>query len=222
MDKPAITIFGSSTAYFSFSKPPGKSYVDMLKDTAYEVRPYCMNGYTIWHANYILPNLLNYRGRDNWVILHVGASETMTMKASNFLELSSYWLNYGVVDHYFMTFIAPKIQRASLAVNAGREEFFSLLTPPEFHILYDKMLNHLYQYRVLAVGMSNPNVNSDIRKEQAADIDSIIRGCCVDHPWAEYVDAWNLCAGEIVDSNHLTDKGHSILYDAMMEKISNG
>lgn len=214
-----ITVFGSSTAYNSF--PPGKSYVDLLwKGNMGDLTSYCMNGYTIWHANYILPNLLNQRGPGRHIILHVGACEAISMKASNFLVTASHWLNFGQVDHYFMTFIAPKILQAAIDIHAGKEDaYYSFLTVDEFRILYRKVLQHLSGFSVLAMGMSRPNTGSDIRKTQAADFNAIIDEECAKVPGTEYVNVWGLCRDEVVDSNHLTEKGHAILYEEITRRM---
>lgn len=216
--KQTISIFGNSTSYYSMS--PGMSYVDLLRGNGgYEVRSSCMNGNTIWHANHMLPNILDRRGGDKWVILHVGASEAATMKIANFLLLASYWLNFGVVDHYFMTFIAPKIYQASIDLQTGVDTYHSLLTNVEFKTIYDKVLKSLELFSVLALGMSRPNSGSDIRIEQARDFDSSIKDSCIKYPWARFIDVWGLCEDEIIDSNHLTDSGHDILYREIMKRI---
>ena len=213
----SVTIFGSSTAYYAHD--PGCSYVDMLKND-YDVKSLCMNGYTIWHANYILPQFLTERGPDKWIILHVGASECATMKISNFLVLASYWLIYGSNDHYFQTFIGPKMYRASLDLADGIENYYSLLNRSEFLALYDKLLQGLESFSVLCVGMSKPNEATDIRMEQAITFETAIDECCRCRPWTRQIRVWDLCDGQIIDSNHLTNEGHKILYNEIRGVIN--
>lgn len=214
-----ITIFGSSTSYISFPEY-GKSYVHLLRENDFITQSFCQNGYTIWHANYILPKMLTERHSSNVVILHVGACEAMTMALSNFLAITTHWLNFGEVDHYFMTYFAPKMQQAAADLHEGKSTFYSYLTADEFYILYKKVLKHLEQYTVLAIGMSQPsNDVGDIRREQALNFDDVILRACAESPWAMYIDVWNLCEGEVVDSSHLTIHGHKLLFDEIVKRV---
>jgi len=215
-----ITIFGSSTAYVSMPEY-GKSYVHLLQESRQDVHSYCMNGYTIWHANYMLPRLLTERNNSNVIILHVGACEAMTMELKNFLVLSTYWLNFGEVDEWFRTYIVPKIYQASSDLLEGKQEFYGLLDGSEFFALYKRVLKHLEGYKVLCIGMSKPSDDlRDIRKEQAASFDFAIKGVCNLCDWAEHIEVSELCEGEVVDSNHLTEQGHKLLYNEILKRIN--
>lgn len=215
-----ITIFGSSTAYVSMPRY-GKSYVHLLQESRQDVHSHCMNGYTIWHANYMIPRLLTERNSSNVIILHVGACEAMTMELKNFLVLSTYWLNFGEVDEWFRTYIVPKIYQASSDLLEGKKNFYSLLDSGEFSNLYARVLKHLEGYKVLCIGMSRPsNEVSDIRIEQAASFDLAIRLLCIPFPQVEYIEVCKLCEGEVVDSNHLTEQGHKLLYNEILRRIN--
>lgn len=212
-----VTIFGSSTAYYS--PTPGMSYVDLLKKD-YNVKSLCMRGYTIWHANYILPPHLTEIGKDKWIIIHVGASEAATMKIPTFLQLASYWLVYGSNDHFFQTFIAPKIYKASCDLVEGKDTFHSLLTSDEFKILYDRLLKALEGYSIICIGMSKPLINTSIPHKQALSFDIEIESMCKKIPEkANFIDIFTLCENETIDSNHLSDQGHQLVYNEIRRII---
>jgi hypothetical protein len=214
-----ITIFGSSTAYISFPEN-GKSYVDLLKNHGYPIDSHCLNGYTIWHANYMLPEIAPEWEDNPTFILHVGACEAITMKSSNFLVMTTYWLVNGKNDEYFMRYFAPKMVKAADANHCGRMEYFRYLEPDEFKHLYHRVLLMLKDFNVLAVGMSNPQSSSDIRVDQAREFDEVIKELVTICPWSKYIDVWNLCAGEVVDSSHLTVEGHRRLFEVITRNLS--
>jgi hypothetical protein len=211
-----ITVFGSSTAFTSLPVQR-RSYIHRLREKGYEVQSYCMNGYTIWHVNRILPKVLTERGPENTIILHVGACEAITMAASNFLVMTTYWLHYGEVDHYFMAYFVPKMYKASIDLHEGKKSYHNYLTSSEFSFLYNRVLKQLEGYNVLAVGMSKPREeSSDIRMAQAMAFDNLIQKACSQASWVKYIDVWKECEGEVVDSNHLTEEGHRRLYESII------
>jgi hypothetical protein len=217
--KVMITIFGSSTAYISFPDR-NKSYVHLLRESGKTLRSYCSNGYTIWHANYMLPKILPERSTSQLVILHVGASEVMTMKLTNFLVLASYWLHFGEVDHYFKAFISPKIHKAACALHDRKELYLSLLTLEETELLFEKVLGYLNGYKIIVMGMSRPIDDvGNIRLIQAEVHDKVIKDVCTTFPEIEFMDVFNLCSGKVVDSTHLNEEGHRILYNEIVKRI---
>jgi hypothetical protein len=69
--------------------------------------------------------------------------------------------------------------------------------------------------------MSQPsNDVGDMRREQAMNFNTEIKFACDSSPWTQYIDVWHCCAGEVVDSNHLTVRGHKLLFDEIVKRLS--
>ncbi len=210
-----LTIFSCSTGFHSYPTP-NKSYVERLV-FEYNPRGRWADGLSIFDVKRELP--LYLCGNDRIIILHVGAIETFTHPVANVIEWYSNYFLRNPSDQYAMAFLLPRMAEISYALTHKGKQFFSILESKEFETVLRLILSILQGSKVIIVGMSKPN---DPAKpfwvEQAFIINQILRDETKIFNFI-FIDTWNLCPHCVVDSNHLNEEGHNILYERIRENL---
>ncbi len=210
-----LAIFSCSTGFHSYPTL-NKSYVERFA-SEYNAKGRWADGLSIFDVKREIPSYLC--GNDRIVILHVGAIETFTHPVANVIEWYSNYFLRNPSDQYAMAFLFPKMAEISHALTHKGKQFFSILEPKEFEIVIRLILLILQGAKVIIVGMSKPN---DPMKpfwiEQALIINQILENETKNFNFI-FIDTWNLCPHCVVDSNHLNEEGHNILYEKIREHL---
>jgi hypothetical protein len=213
-----IIVLSSSTGYMVMG--PGHSYIEKL-GVDFNLKGVWVNGYTIIHALRDVGLFLR-GGQGRTVILHVGAVECFSHKASYFLHdtLHNMVFNNLHADPRFVTFVLPRMLRAASDSNMYGEAlqyYYRWLDMEELKTLWHQMLTVLAGTRVIVIGMTHPLIPpAPVHTlQQAEDSNEVMRHVCSQYPHAIFIDIFGLTQtpGFVGDSNHLTQLGHESVYN---------
>jgi len=215
-----ISVFCCSTGFTAMRKADldHPSYVDILLSKYGKPDGIWMNGLTILHIRHLISRFLRDRNTRSCIIIHVGVVEALTRPPENFLQQAVYFLNYYGYTQYFGTFVVPKMLRATKALTHNRKEYFRFLEPYQFRMILTDIAILLEGFTSIIVGMSKP-VSPEYRWiGQALEFNNILMEVCEEYN-LNFIDVWNLCPDQIVDSNHLTKEGHQRIFEQIQSII---
>jgi len=214
-----LILFGCSTAYIPYNMENiigTTSYVDILKQE-YNLKGIWLNGINIINIRSEMSKFLIGRGSKTKqkVIIHTGACECFSSKPENFLHYCIANLCLYGMNNWFQSFVLPKMLSAAKSVSHKYEnEYYSLLDESEFSYIYRDIAILLEGFDVFLMGMGRPNTNNQEWIKQADRYNGVIGDMGKEYN-LNFVDIWNICKEEISDSNHITDKGHKLIYEAI-------
>ncbi len=216
-----LTIFSSSTgfrAYKTMNEAGGLSYIDRLWPYYYP-RGIWNDGLSILHVRrFIFEHL---RGNDKWFILHMGAVEALSHPAANYMEWCVRYLAYMGMDEGFSCFILPKMLKAAHSLSHKEEAFYKILEPQEFQVIFDFIMQYIMPgSKVIVIGMSKPNDPSKPHwLPQAMVYNNLIEETANQYN-AYFINILDKYAPYVVDSNHMTEEGHNLLFEEIMNILN--
>lgn len=221
----SITIFGNSTPCTPMSDRftvAGECWIELLCDfykNRKEINGHWINGMTMAQADGMIERYLNRRIRDNWVILHLGACEAFTEKPANFLQGAIYWLNHWERHWAFDAYVLPKMERAAYCLTHNIDEYFRYFEPEEFQEIFHRFLKKLEGFSVIVIGMSFPNEYFLTRRSQANEFNVVLKDISSQYNNVEFLNIFDLCRNDVVDTNHLTQLGHNTIFSEIVNII---
>jgi hypothetical protein len=206
-----IVTFANSTGIMVMGE--GKSYIERFHEE-YRFTGKWMEGITILHVLHYMTAFL--RGLRKTVLIHVGATEAFSFKAPYFLHYNLYDMiaHRLNTDPYFMSYIAPKMLQAAADLEQGREGFYRRLLPHEAETLWNALGQLIKGMNVIVIGMTNPRVTEETQylTEQAVEYNDVLERVCNRFGF-HFINVFNLSTGLTMDSNHLVNAGHELIYN---------
>lgn len=204
--KMKLFIFSSSTGCVSLGG--GESYVEML-EKKYNPEGIWINGLTVLSARHYAKQFI--KGNKRVVILHLGAVECFTRPLESFIiwcirEMGN-WYNDPAWKEYFYY----KLIQATISLEKKEQKYIQPLENFEFKKLYEDLLLILEGCKIIIIGMSKPKRPDPHWVEQASAFNDILKDLSVKYK-TYFIDVFNKYDQYAIDSNHLNDEGHNLLY----------
>ena len=222
-----ITVFANSTLYTPMTDQNttggGQSCLDLLRKHHAPIDGLWANGLTVLH---VLPKMnlfLKERHRKHIVIINLGVVEAFTHPAPNVLHWCSHFLLENGCTPHFQTYTVPMMVNASHDLIHNKKAFYNLVESVDFAAMLFQILWLLEGFSIFLIGLNKPNMTNsfvaDRWKEQAAQYDLIINKLRPSFNNISYFDIWNDLQEHVVDTTHLTPKGHQLFFKLINDEI---
>ena len=213
-----IILFGNSSCF---------RRVDTMEnqgdDKSYMMRLFYEQGATgIWNPGLTILHVMSlykyYHRAGCTIILHVGVCESVTHAPLWFMTLASMYLETYGWDSFFGVFVAPRMSKVAHAAYIGNDTYTRFLEPEHFRYLLDIFLKATGNAKVLVMGLVKPNIDKKhLRYTQSKEYDVILKEVSESNSNATFIDVWSI--GNSFDERHLTEKGHALVYDKIIENL---
>lgn len=195
----------------------GVSCVDLLKEQ-YNVYGLEVSGLTIFGSRCWLPNIVELGNPDkDWIIICLGVVEAYSHTSREVLVWYTNYMMENQINAEFQGIVGPMIEKASKDTHG----FYRIIEPEDYRNLFQDFLSQLDKFPIISLGLSKPTEESFRRKphwvKQSEEYRDVIETVSKSFNNVTYIDCWNTLDKFVVDSTHMNQEGHRILFEMIQE-----